>query len=533
LKLIATCILSFLKILKETFTSDSAEDMQKTQILNSVFIRVLGGEKIYSTFVRYLFYMKRFILIFTGLLFALSISSHPWKPNHYVIIDTDGGIDDMKAITLLLASPDVRVLAITVSPGALSAENAYIKVKSLLNSLYHEGIPVGINREADFKSKNFPVALQCSWGDETKLDPGFAPDHLQLIGEILTAEKTKIRFICLGGMSTAYSALRNIPLVGKQVKDFVWSASGNDNNEGFNYNIDKNASVKMLKQEIPVKIVSYYEEENMDLYDNDLISSIGNLNSAYARKLFGFFSSDLAKSHKFSFAGTDDMIAVFIHYPELFLNKTAYTVSECTPSDIKGIKESIIRILKGETVARNQVIRSFPTDPSFYFDDINPTVNEIISRYGIDEWTSGVLANELHRHLGVFAIIGVKMGIRAREYFNTGVDEFSVISHAGSVPPLSCMNDGLQVSTGATPGHGLLSVLNDGNLSPSAEFTYLNKRIRVTLKPDLAEKISGELKEINYVYGLDSNIYWELVRKNTIKYWLSLDRHQIFIIEGL
>jgi inosine-uridine nucleoside N-ribohydrolase len=33
-----------------------------------------------------------------------------------VIIDTDGGIDDIRAITMLLASPDVRVLAITVSP---------------------------------------------------------------------------------------------------------------------------------------------------------------------------------------------------------------------------------------------------------------------------------------------------------------------------------------------------------------------------------------------------------------------------------
>ena len=96
------------------------------------------------------------------------------------------------------------------------------------------------------------------------------------------------------------------------------------------------------------------------------------------------------------------------------------------------------------------------------------SVSEIIKKYGMDEWNSGVLANELHRHLGVFAIIGVKMGIRAREYFNTGVDEFSVRSFAGSIPPVSCFNDGLQVSTGATPGHGLLTVINDQPASPSA-----------------------------------------------------------------
>lgn len=143
------------------------------------------------------------------------------------------------------------------------------------------------------------------------------------------------------------------------------------------------------------------------------------------------------------------------------------------------------------------------------------------------------MANELHRHLGVFAIIGVKMGIRAREYFNTGVDEFRTTSYAGSITPVSCFNDGLQVSTGSTPGHGLLKVVDDVPAKPMAEFSYMNRKIRLTLRPDIAEKIISELKEINFIYGLDSNIYWELVRKNTIRYWLSLDRHEIFEIEEI
>ena len=35
----------------------------------------------------------------------------------------------------------------------------------------------------------------------------------------------------------------------------------------------------------------------------------------------------------------------------------------------------------------------------------------------------------------------------------------------------------------------------------------------------------------SFVYGLDSNTYWELVRKNSIKYWLNMDRNEIFDIE--
>jgi pyrimidine-specific ribonucleoside hydrolase len=227
------------------------------------------------------------------------------------------------------------------------------------------------------------------------------------------------------------------------------------------------------------------------------------------------------------------MAAVFLHYPDLFINKTLGNISDCIPTDLTGLRESTIKILKGETVPKNQVIKEFPRDPSFYFDDIKGSVTDIIDKYGMDEWSSGVLANELHRHLGVFAIIGVKMGIRAREYFDTGVDEFRTTSYAGSVPPLSCFNDGLQVSTGSTPGHGLLTIINDSSASPSAEFTYMDRKIRLTLKPEITEKITAELKEINFVYGLDSNTYWELVRKNSIKYWLGMDRHEIFEIKEI
>ncbi len=475
--------------------------------------------------------MKRLAFLITGLLFTCLLNSHPWKPNHYVIVDTDGGVDDMKAITMLLASPDVRVLAITVSPGALSVEKAYTKVRSLLNSFYHEGIPVGINNDVKFSPKNFPLALNYAWGDEKNIIPESAPDYLKLVKSIITTEKTKIRFVCLAGMSTAYSSLSEIPEFSRQVKDIVWSVSAAGADDSFNYSIDKKASVKMLKQEIPVKLVRNMSDQDEGIYSIQLTGSIQNTRTVYAQKIYGFLTSDESKDHPYSYSGADDLVPVFIHYPELFVNKTAYTVSDCTPANIIGIRESILKILSGETIDRNQVIKVIPADPAFYFNDISSSVSEIINRYGIDEWTSGVIANELHRHLGVFAIIGVKMGIRAREYFNTGVDEFSVVSFAGSTPPLSCMNDGLQVSTGATPGHGLLTVINSERLIPSAEFTYLGHKIKLTLKPEIADKISSELKEINFIHGLDSDIYWEMVRKNSIKYWKELDRHEIFLIE--
>jgi len=474
--------------------------------------------------------MKRFLLILLGFTLTLSLFSHPWKPSHYIIIDTDGGIDDMRAITMLLASPDVRVLGIIVSPGALDTETSYKKVRGLLNSFHHEGIPVAVNNSCNFKSPRFQAAVNTLWGDENGIDQKDAPLFTTLIEKLLAAERTKISFICLGGMTSAAISMKEIPAFTKQVKEIIWSANGLNDRKGFNFNIDRNSSEKVIKGSIPVKIIMGFSETVF--FDNALNTAFSSVRNQYAQKIAGFMNSENA-GHSFALMATDEMVPLYLHFPLLFKGDSAGIMREFASSELQLLREGSQKILEGETVDKNQVIKHFPSDPSFYSDDVAPFVTDIINRYGTDEWASGIIANELHRHLGVFAIVGVKMGIRAREYFNTGVDEFSAVSFAGSIPPMSCMNDGLQVSTGATPGHGLLTVRNDSPASPSAEFTYMDRKIRITLKPDIAAKISSELKEINFVYGLDSNIYWELVRKNSIKYWLDMDRHEIFYLEEI
>ncbi|HOS70887.1 MAG TPA: nucleoside hydrolase [Bacteroidales bacterium] len=477
--------------------------------------------------------MERILSILLALLITAVVDCHPWKPNHYVIIDTDGGIDDIRAITMFLASPDVRILGITTSGGALSPGNSYIKVKSLLNSMFHAGIPVGSDTGGSYGMKEMPFALQARWGSEDGISPKEAPDNLDIISSLLKAEKTKISFVCLGGMQTALKAFRNIPEFRTQVKDIVWSVNESGYRNGFNYRIDREAADAMLKQEIPVRMVRNMPSGQNDFWNDGLIRDLAGIKNPYAAKLSTFFANEDFRSHRFSFSGSDEMAAVFIHYPSLFVNKITGSISESTPADIEGIREGTLKIISMKTIEENQVIKELPLDPAFYFDDLSPVVEEIIEKHGVEEWKSGIFASEMHRHLGIFEIIGVKMGIRAREYFNTGVDEFRAVSYAGSVQPMSCMNDGFLVSTGSTPGHGLLTVRNDTALIPMVDFIYLGRKYRIKLKSEITTKISSELKEINFIYGLDSNIYWELVRKNTIKYWRDMDRHDIFEIGEL
>ncbi|MBS0010810.1 MAG: nucleoside hydrolase [Bacteroidales bacterium] len=467
--------------------------------------------------------IKKAVSLLIFLTLTQLILAHPWKPSHYVIIDTDGGLDDMKAINMLLASPDVRVLAIIASGGVMPAEEVYIKVRSLMDHYYHEGMSVGINSDSPFREMALPMAYQ--WAGDTAASADNATDYLEVLSYVLRHEKTPVSFISLGSLNTVSSFSDNNPVLFGQVKEIIWSNDGIEPLEGFNYELDKLSAMQMMQKETPLKIVGYHFPE---FYNTSLLQKIGLINTPYAKKTHELFTT--IADHEFILGLVDDMIPLYLHYPEVFTVDSTGGLSFVEPLVEKITDELICNILSANTVNRNQVFKDIPSDTSYYFPDLQEYIPEIIARHGKEEFEAGVLTNELHRHFGIYATIGVKMGIRAREYFHIGVDEMDVLSYAGNITPVSCMNDGLQVSTGATPGHGLLKVVNDKGI-PEASFTYMERTIKLKLKDDIATGIRNELKEINFIYGLDSNIYWELVRQKAILYWKNLDRHEIFEIE--
>ena len=123
------------------------------------------------------------------------------------------------------------------------------------------------------------------------------------------------------------------------------------------------------------------------------------------------------------------------------------------------------------------------------------------------------------------------MGIKAREVFNVGPDQLDVLSFAGSVPPYSCLNDGIQVSTGATVGMGTIQVSPDTLTRPSAVFTCRGRSVRITLRPEYIKEVDADIREGILKFGLMDDGYWKLVRRNAIKYWVEWDRNKIFDIE--
>ena len=192
--------------------------------------------------------------------------------------------------------------------------------------------------------------------------------------------------------------------------------------------------------------------------------------SATGKKQIWFSNSVIEKLKENHFRLCDELVAVYITNPELFdINTMINNVIIRYNQDYSegSIRKALGDMIKGTYVyERNIVFNRFPDNREMFDYDVREILDSAITRYGYEEWKANVMTDEFHGHLGVFSIVGAKMGIRAREYFGVGTDMLKVISYAGSIPPYSCLNDGIQVSTGATLGMGTIQLAKDSICKP-------------------------------------------------------------------
>ncbi len=174
------------------------------------------------------------------------------------------------------------------------------------------------------------------------------------------------------------------------------------------------------------------------------------------------------------------------------------------------------------------ILQSFPEDPRLFTVDLRDHVIEIQRRHGRDEWRATVLTNEIHQHLGIYSILGAKMGLRARELLRAGLDDVRVVSYAGSQPPLSCLNDGLQISTGATLGQGTISLSPESEKRAEAEFSAGGRTVGLRLKGHVRKQIDSDIAEGIRRHGNLTPAYFDYVRQLAIRYWLEMDRREVF-----
>lgn len=469
----------------------------------------------------------------TLLLLLPQARAHSGKARFHAIVDTDCAADDLRALCLLLGNREVELLAVTTGEGALAPQDAAVRVRALLDAFHHQGVPVGVGRAVHAPAPAWRThSAQVDWGDTAAVAGPF-PAASELIARTLQGEDEPVWFIALGSLTNWSDALRKDPALAEEVERVVWYNSSADPLEGANYRTDTAAARYALGSGCRTVIVSAAPASRL-VVTPALLDSAAAVGTPYARRIVDThraapLSRLVAEGH---LEAWDDLAVAYLFAPELFAgrpvdrNVEAVWLPDRAAAD--RAQAQLLAVLRGKPDSESRVFYGFPLDEGLYAADVVPILRQTVARHGPSEWRAGVLTNELHGHLGIYATVGVKMGIRAREYFNIGVDDIEVVSYAGSRPPVSCMNDGLQTSTGATVGHGLIRVAALDAPRPEACFSFKGKTLWLTLKPQFAERIRRDVRRGVERYGKDTEAYWQYIRGLALRYWRDFDRHAIF-----
>jgi len=475
--------------------------------------------------------MKAYLYIFVFIT-QLAVCQNSRQP---VIIDSDAGTDDYRAILLFTQLKNIDIKAITLSDGTLFPDKGAVRVTKLLTCLDKKNIFVGVGKKTMFTkpvwrsfAENVPWS-DCNLGDSIK----DFPNATQVINKILDEMPQKsVTFICLGSLSNLYETLMINPSAKDKLKEIIWYNSTNIK-QGTNYTFEPKAAEYILNQPIKIKIISTLNGKHIN-YDTTLINKIQTIKMEQASlitKQIRYLSMQSNISHLQCW---DELCAAYIANPRIFTFKERIEnpyIQEIYNYEVEPVKSTLINILNGKCKQESGVIfAQFPIDSTYIQDDVLEIKDQVIQKYGLNEFKAAVLTSEIHNHLGIYSILGAKMGIKAMELLNAPNSSISIQSFAGNMPPLSCLNDGIMVSTGSTPAYNLFKI-DTSSLYPSAIFCYKNKCMQLSLKKEIYERISKDLNDAVLTFSLGNDAYWNYVRKRAIIEWLNLNRDEIFDIK--
>jgi inosine-uridine nucleoside N-ribohydrolase/formylmethanofuran dehydrogenase subunit E len=465
--------------------------------------------------------MKKYSITLLLLAIATNILASPLhsKLKHTIIIDTDCSVNDLRAVSILLTHPGITVKAIIISDGQVKSNAGFARIKNLLLELKADTIPVFFGEPQDIKNKE---------KKKTRIK------NLNILPtELFQPADTQLTLVCLGPLTNITRESENNPAFRERVEEVIWYIESVNPLKGFNYESDITSADRFLNSGIRFDAISGLNK-TMLVFDPELTNQCRKSGTEISKALISIseLTPNPEETGKNLSILNEELVSFFLGNHELFeLDplESNLNIRYNTEYNILILKDVIRDMIDGKYRSGNFVaLYGFPVNPELYVYDVRQILEPAIAKYGIEEWKACTLTDEFHGHLGVFSIVGAKMGIRARDYFGIGTDMLEIGSYAGSVEPFSCMNDGLQVSTGATLGQGSIHLINDTIARPQAVFTYGNKSIMIKLK----DKYLQQLREVIWKgiknYGLQDEDYWNLIRQTSIKFWIEWDRNEIF-----
>ncbi|HUI07673.1 MAG TPA: nucleoside hydrolase [Verrucomicrobiae bacterium] len=453
-----------------------------------------------------------------------------------VIVDTDVALDDARALTLLATSPQIALKAVVTSDGSVSPTVGGRNVRRILQFLNDDSVPVGVGRALTAPPPPWRErAESLGWANLPPAPTNPLPSAVTLIENTLAQSKGPVTYVCLGPLTNLAEALHDAPAIRSRLA-MVWfsGAPPGDAFAGWNVARDPAAAKAVFASGVPIVAAALPDARLLKLDDN-FLAQLADGNAPAARLMERLHREARVREHLHDphVRAWDDTVALLLLAPSIGrLTEPTGNVRRVADFDRDRAASFYRQMVQGNPGHADErplvTLRAIPSDPNQFQDDVAPFVGEIITRHGEEEWKIVVLTNELHRHLGLYSILGAKMGLRARELLGVDVDQLHVESLAGQNPPISCFNDGLQVSTGASLGRGTITVPDTKTPLAAAVFTAGGRRLRMQVKDSVIRKIEAEISAAIRQYGNLTPAYFAAVRRISQQAWRDLDRRTIF-----
>ena len=481
----------------------------------------------------------RILVLLLTLPFFLIAAAQAHTMGKQAIVDTDAALDDLRALTMLFNSQVVDIQLISTSDGVLGPERGARHVHRLLTRLdQHVPILSGEALQAsgpEWRKWN----SQLKWPERQRGAADGAEikkNSAQQMSRFLKETDNPVLLICLGPLSNVAQAIDHLPRPEKEISRIVYFGGPPDSERpGWNTERDPKAAQKVFAADIPISCI-HPSSQAVPTVTQAMIRRMEAIDSRAAEVLTPLHQGvevqhRIQESHLRMW---DDLLSLYLAFPDMFHSQSKdfgelVGLGEAEP---KGIREQALQLLQPDVrlhIAEREpvILRSFPQRPEMLRDDARSYAERIIGQHGLEEWKACLLTSELHRHLGTYSIVGAKMGLRAREILKASLGELEVISLGGDEPPLSCLNDGLQVATGASLGRGKISV-SEASPQPAAIFFSNGRQLKLTLKEKPARKIRSGIREAKEQYGGLNRSYFRHIRRESLENWLQLDRKEIF-----
>jgi formylmethanofuran dehydrogenase subunit E len=404
-----------------------------------------------------------------------------------VIVDTDMGMDDARALLALTGSSGIRLAAVIATGGSASAAKGADNATGIIESTEKGYVPVirGINPDL---SAPPPWRAHAESLGGHPFPPPRRLTQRPLKEAALSAEGIpEGTWLVLGPLSSM-SALEDI-VPGTLGRAEVWMPATVEGGtvKGWNIGCDPASARRVLSGARRVYIV----DTGAGLDEARILGSVEG--DSPAAIWIGETAGAGNGAHAFLF---DEIAAAAIASPEIFrISPERYALS--------GVDGETVSIERSGGGPISLVRLEDPAALEAFLHEaweLHPGGHEGHADHaGHHAVVSDPLARmkEFHGHLGPYVVLGYRMGMIALERTGSaGHFEISAEVHSTLRPPRSCLIDGVQLGSGCTLGKRNITVEETGG-PPFAIFTTSGgTKVTVRLLPGVPALLQGSIDSV-------------------------------------